>query len=247
MFINEKIVYLSLTKTGCTYTEELLAKLLKGTKAGRHMRLGEVSKSYPGGFSSRLKVGNVRNPWDWYVSLWAFGCMGEGALYRNLVRRSDDEDMHRLYSDVNNALLFREWLTIILSDDNSSKIDSIEDSPPIFEFAGLYTYRYLKQYTQVPGRRIMKLRNLRELQRLDQKKNFIDVFLKTENLDMDLVQLLQRIDAPSDVMENYYLIRDTVERNNSSRRNYRYYYDDYARDIIRAKDRYIVDKHGYEF
>ncbi len=30
--------------------------------------------------TDRIVIGSVRNPWDWYVSLWAFGCGGAGAV-----------------------------------------------------------------------------------------------------------------------------------------------------------------------
>jgi hypothetical protein len=37
--------------------------------------------------SDRTIVGSVRNPWDWYVSLWAFGCKGQGAIHGRTTRR----------------------------------------------------------------------------------------------------------------------------------------------------------------
>ncbi|MBT5876640.1 MAG: hypothetical protein HOH43_24660 [Candidatus Latescibacteria bacterium] len=81
MFISEKLVYLELQKTGSKQIRHLLSQCVPGEQKGKHVRLTE----HP---SNRLIVGSIRNPWAWYVSLWAFGCMGRGHLRRRLVERS---------------------------------------------------------------------------------------------------------------------------------------------------------------
>lgn len=81
MFISEKLVYLELQKTGSKQIRHLLSQCVPGEQRGKHTRLAEH-------LSNRLIVGSIRNPWAWYVSLWAFGCMGRGRLHRRLVDRS---------------------------------------------------------------------------------------------------------------------------------------------------------------
>ena len=73
MYINDHIIYLHLQKTGGTHITDLLVRYLGGTVINKHGRLD----CYPAG---RTVIGSVRNPWDWYVSLFAYGCMGEGAI-----------------------------------------------------------------------------------------------------------------------------------------------------------------------
>src|SRR5665811_2112952 len=34
----------------------------------------------------RRVLGTVRDPWSWYVSLWAYGCMGRGGLHQRVTR-----------------------------------------------------------------------------------------------------------------------------------------------------------------
>ena len=75
MFVNERLIYLQLQKTGCTHVAMLLDKLIGGEQVGKHNRLPARLES-----EGRLIVGSVRNPWDWYVSLWAFGCEQCGGL-----------------------------------------------------------------------------------------------------------------------------------------------------------------------
>jgi hypothetical protein len=31
--------------------------------------------------TNRFVMGSIRNPWDWYVSLWAYGCLCKGSVY----------------------------------------------------------------------------------------------------------------------------------------------------------------------
>lgn len=82
MFVAEKLVFLELHKTGGTHIGRWLAKLVGGEQVGKHNRL-------PMALRDRFIVGSVRNPWDWYVSLWAYGCSGQGSVYRQTTRRLD--------------------------------------------------------------------------------------------------------------------------------------------------------------
>src|SRR4030095_1676667 len=90
MFINDKLVYLALHKTGCSHVLKLLSSIpdLDGRIIGKHNTIYEVSKRRLGNLSEKIKAGNVRNPWDWYVSLWAFGCMKKGGLYDQIINKN---------------------------------------------------------------------------------------------------------------------------------------------------------------
>lgn len=83
MFVAEKLVYLQLQKTGCSHVADMLAKTIGGDQVGKHNRLD----SEPG---ERLVVGSVRNPWDWYVSLWAYGCGKQGYIHNRVTSRRDN-------------------------------------------------------------------------------------------------------------------------------------------------------------
>src|SRR6476619_6662167 len=76
MFISDRIVFLELQKTGCTHIRDLLRELVGGQLVGKHnqarRRLFIEGKSF---------LGSIRDPWDWHVSLWAFGCQGKGSVH----------------------------------------------------------------------------------------------------------------------------------------------------------------------
>ena len=81
MFISNKLVYLELHKTGCSHIRRILSIALDGELAGKH------NKATKDLFTERrVFVGSVRNPWAWYVSLWGYGCDGNGVLHQRLTR-----------------------------------------------------------------------------------------------------------------------------------------------------------------
>ena len=71
MFVADKLVYLQMPKTASTHIAKALDAVVGGEQHTQHHRL----KTDPEG---RTVVVSVRNPWSWYVSLWAYGCRGGG-------------------------------------------------------------------------------------------------------------------------------------------------------------------------
>lgn len=78
MFVTDKIIYLQMHKTACTHIASLLSKHIGGKQIGKHNWLEDYQ-------TQKLICGSIRNPWDWYVSLWAFGCIGEGYLHTRVI------------------------------------------------------------------------------------------------------------------------------------------------------------------
>lgn len=82
MFVSPKLVYTELHKTGGSHIGQWLNKVLVGEQIGKHNRI-------PSNLWDRVIIGSVRNPWDWYVSLWAYGCGKKGTVYSRTTRRFD--------------------------------------------------------------------------------------------------------------------------------------------------------------
>jgi hypothetical protein len=82
MYIAGKLAYHELQKTGGTHICRLLERYAGGTSHGKHNRPGNHDPD-------TFVVGSIRNPWDWYVSLWAFGVSGRGAVHTRTIRRID--------------------------------------------------------------------------------------------------------------------------------------------------------------
>lgn len=73
MFVSDDLVFLHLQKAAGTFVVDRLMQRLPGTGGGGHDPLYE-------GKQGRVVAAAVRNPWDWYVSLWSYGCMGQGEV-----------------------------------------------------------------------------------------------------------------------------------------------------------------------
>jgi hypothetical protein len=73
MYLADKLIFLELQKTGGTHIRRLLKQYVGGAPEGKHNRMLEHR-------AGSFVIGSIRNPWDWYVSLWAFGAGGNGAL-----------------------------------------------------------------------------------------------------------------------------------------------------------------------
>lgn len=97
MFVSNDLVFLELQKTGGSHILRLLSQCLKGDIEGKHHRLDITHEN-------KFIFGSIRNPWDWYVSLWAYGVGGQGAIrvrthkgldfnyYRQMLPRSMGKD-----------------------------------------------------------------------------------------------------------------------------------------------------------
>lgn len=82
MFISEPLIFVELHKTGGSHIGRCLRTILDGHQQGKH-------NIVPANLHHRFILGSIRNPWDWYVSLWGFGCDGNGSVYHRTTRRFD--------------------------------------------------------------------------------------------------------------------------------------------------------------
>ncbi|NBD32736.1 MAG: hypothetical protein GVY17_07175 [Cyanobacteria bacterium] len=103
MFIADKLIYLQLEKTACTHIAYLLRQCIGGTQFFKHNCLSE-------NVTSKVIVGSVRNPWDWYVSLWAFSMKGDSKIYESATQRSLRRAF-KIFSGCEDPDHFKSWLS----------------------------------------------------------------------------------------------------------------------------------------
>lgn len=166
MFVSDRFVFLELHKTGCTHIRSVLQDVLGGGLYGKH---NQATASL---FDGRKHfLGSVRNPWEWYLSLWAYGCDNKGAVYHNVtrssvrglgLRRSPVSAFLRLfviytrsprkwletYADINDPEGFREWLRMLHDPRFFVDVREGYSECPINRLAGLMTFRYLKLFCE---------------------------------------------------------------------------------------------------
>lgn len=222
--------------------------------------------------SGRLIAGSIRNPWDWYVSMWGYGCDGKGALhdkltgpvrllghgYRRSLRwgmlnlmndlRRDRGFWRELYSDAGSPDLFRRWLKAILDSRRRREIGEGYSNSPLRGCIGLLTYRYCYLFHDSPTHLFDgSVTDTVSLIRADDGHNAVSCMIRTESLEEGIVEMLTRSghSLPSSLVHDM----ESMERTNPSSRkkDYRFYYDDAAAELVGKKDFLVVNKFDYSF
>jgi hypothetical protein len=269
MLIAEKFIYFELQKTGSSYTKDILVSLAKDNYVlkGVHNTYDSIPLGLMGNFDDKLKIGNIRNPWDWYVSLWAFGCMGKGGLFKRVAKihkkrlKTIPNDIERkfiqkkypqlnmkiwntLYSDPNNMHNFRSWLEIVISKPEISIGEGYKECEISTEI-GLLSYRYLKLFTY-KGNKINTIRNFQSAFKHDKENNFLNFVIRTEHIQKDLLLNSDKLGYKQAEMKKV-LDANQKPTNSSIREQYKKYYDDSTALLVKEKERLLIDKYGYFF
>ncbi|PSO70695.1 MAG: hypothetical protein BRC42_09380 [Cyanobacteria bacterium QS_1_48_34] len=82
MFVSEKVVFVELHKTGCIHIRNALKEVLGGEFVGKHNQVS--SDLFTKG---KIFLGSIRHPWEWYISLWAFGCDNQGGGHLDVITK----------------------------------------------------------------------------------------------------------------------------------------------------------------
>lgn len=243
MFISDALVYVELQKTGSTHIAALLSRFLDGKRKGKHRRpTWELRQS------QRTFVSSIRNPWEWYLSLWTYGCDGGGGLRERLLDRESALLWRQCYSDASNPELFRDWLRTLHDPGVSKELGEGYGRSRISALAGFYTHRYFR----LCCRNLAALDNnvpssVEDLCQFDEMNCFISKWIRTESLECDFIRVLkesgQRLSCRDEEK-----IRSLKKTNTSSRKHpTSYYYDDEAIRSVANKEALIINKFGYSF
>lgn len=240
-----------------------------------HNSIYQVETDVLQNFDAMVKVGNIRNPWDWYVSLWSFGCMQRGGIRQTIQnigtlfqQRLDNErsklkksvlklklkplikryqQLDDLYADSNNRANCHAWLKMIIGRNSSLDIGEGYKNSKAASTIGLLSYRYLILYSH-KGQEVCSSRSsFEDIAAHDMHQNFIDVFIRSEYLHEDLLTNCQVMGIEKETLQK--VINSFSAKTNTSKRtsDYRHYYDSKSTDLVVRYDRLIIDKHGYQF
>ncbi len=268
MFVSDRIVFMELQKTGCTHIRNLLKEIVGGEFVERH------NQADPRLFvDGRSFLGSIRNPWSWYVSVWAYSCDGRGDHYSNVsttgIRLRDRgwklhpaslfvevlqsrpnwhaREWKRTFRDVNDAGAFREWLRMLHDETYWSDVGEGYWRFPLNRFAGFLTYRYLKILATRKG----ELRNLAtisspgQLADYDRENCFIDYFIRNESLESDLLEALKALQVDVPAQTKAEMMSRPRTNTSSKKRGNLYYYDADTEKLVGDRDGFIAAKFGY--
>jgi hypothetical protein len=263
MFISEKLIYLQLPKTGCTHIASILAENIEGIQIKKHNILTDYQ-------TKKKIIGSIRNPWSWYVSLWAYGCEGKGDIYKMLIeknlsliikklyKRKIGEAFYQLtkptptwveaYRDPNDPLCFQKWLKNVYEPKNRIYFPKKYYEYNLSKFAGYYTHRYallhLKNYYKKEARK--QISNYDDLFNYYQDNYFLDYIIRTESLETDLIKILKLCGYESLEIEKRILETQGTKTNPSKHKETGFYYNEETIQMVAEKERLIIDEYGYE-
>ena len=263
MFINDKIIFIEQPKKGSTHIRKLLSQILDGELIGKHNKVSSDLLN-----NRRKIIGSIRNPWERYLSLWAFGCRGMGGVHQNTTnshnnyrvlsvrgnnslneRTPDSLFQDRiafrkdLYVDIDDAERFRRWLYLSQDKNYRGDIDLEYVNFPLSEFAGLLTYRYLDLFCNGD---LVRLHHLEQLKIFIDQNGIVDYFIRNEFLEDDLIAVLSKCGEHISQL-NRQVIYCTDKSNVSLRKvSTRYYYDTDTIEPIRQREQFVIEKFGYQ-
>lgn len=222
------VIFVHLQKCAGTYLDNLFRSVYKNrVKVLTHIPLSSQQKR----INKAFVIGNIRHPYDVYVSLWAFGCKKRGSLYNTFKNRLPPQYLS-LYSDPNSSQNFRTWLKILLGNNTLTKLLpkpklGFHNSQLMQKFnIGLLTYRFFALYNESNF-------NLLRPQYIPHNP-VVDLFIRSEHMQEDLAKL--KITLP----------QQSTKTNSSNHKPYDFYLDEETKDLIYEKDKYIFTKFGYE-
>ena len=236
MIVTEKFVFIHLHKTGGQFINRLLLNHFEDARQiGYHHPLSLLPPEY----NNLPMLAFVRNPWDWYVSWYAFnvefpernpiyvvlsqkGRYGFKQTICNMLRLGEAIEP---YCSLKDELLEALPDTIIgntLSGLTRNCLTTFDDGS-----IGYYTWlvrRMIGVDHQAP----------------------MPMIGKTETLREDLLSFLHKVGyQATDAMLSY--INDAEKMNQSTRGGYQEYYDSELKDLVASKECSVIDKYGYVF
>lgn len=238
MIVTKHFVYIHTSRTAGTFLNKLILEHVPGARLIQyHGHLRDL----PSEFSHLPVIGFVRNPWDWYVSMF-------------FDYRRKQQYIYQIISD-GNAMRFEAIATRFLKLGDKSALSRrllqrlIDASPSVINSA-------TPPRRRKPGLRSEHFANFPEnhgyyswlFQLMFESENSHCIHIgRFENLREEALRLFEITGTPITKGITSYL--RTAEALNSSQRPY-FYFERYApklEQLVCDKEKYLVNRFGYDF
>lgn len=235
MIVTERFVFIHMHKTGGQSLNEIIKRCIADHKTiGYHFPRAEV----PPDAAHLPVVGMVRNPWDWYVSWYAFNkrpginnplfhvvSQGGNASFRTTV-----SNLVNLGSDRPESASLRDELLQLLPEslDGNTGVGLTRTS--IRELAGSAQGYYSWLFGRMLGDGT-------------DEQTFVGRF---ENLQQDFLDIMERL-AVGETSALRRELDQRERRNVSHHSHYSHYFDDELEALVADREAGLIGKFGYEF
>lgn len=230
MIATDKFVFAHLPRSGGTFVIGVIKKFFPSAhEIGHHLPRELLPKEY----SHLPVIGTVRNPWEFYVSLYHY------------VWPKDAASVLVSWMSENGRLGFkgsiRNLLNLGVNDERLNVL--IEMLPERLD----YSKRNIPAATKDAMRRVRGIRVGYYTFRFNQTfGNADDVFFcRLETLRQDLVAFFEGIGAATDELRDYVLHSD--KQNTAEHHHYSTYYTPELAELVLLRDRPLIERFGYVF
>jgi len=235
MIITDHFAFIHMHKTGGQTLNHIIAKCFPESK---HIGYHYPYSMLPPQYKELPLVGMVRNPWDWYVSWYAFNRKTTPQNYLFLVLsdggqldfKSTVTNLVNLGDNNRQSELYRKALI-------SAFPETIEGNRGI----GL-TKSCIRNFSDNRTGYVTWLFN-RMLGDIKNSRAFIGRF---ENLEDNFLGIMKKIGVKNttDIAKKFTEIK---KKNSSNHSHYSQYYDEELRDLIARKEDQLISKYGFQF
>jgi len=230
MIVTDKFVFVHLPRSGGTFVSEVIAKFFPSAhEIGHHLPRELLPREY-----SHLPVlGTVRNPWEFYVSLYHYvwprhaasilvswmsenGRLGFIGSIRNVLNLGvNDERLDVLIEMLPEHVDYRKTHIPNLNKEEMRRVRGTG--------VGYYTFRFNQMFG-----------------------NADDMFFcRLETMKQDLVAFFEGIGAATDELRDYVLRSD--KKNISEHLHYSTYYTPELVELVSLRERPLIERFGYVF
>lgn len=230
MIVTDKFVFVHLPRSGGTFVTGLIKKFFPSAhEIGHHLPRELLPREY-----SHLPVlGTVRNPWEFYVSLYHYVWPRDAASV--LVSWMSDNGRFGFKGSIRNLL------NLGVNDERLDFL--IEMLPERLD----YSKRNIPSATKDEMRRVRGTGLGYYTFRFDQMFGNADdmFFCRLETLRQDLIAFFEGIGAVTDELRGYVLGSDKV--NAAEHLHYSTYYTPQLAELVSIRDRALIERFGYVF
>lgn len=239
MLDHQKFVLYHLEKTGGTFIIETLVNIgLKGKLIKGHEFYKPNKRTL-----NKAKIGTIRNPLAFYVSLWAYGCQKKGNFYHRHIKLFPEEKF--LYQDPFNYHNFRKWLKRVLVYDTEKplRIKPFDFTKASQYNIGLLTLEVIETYFQGNYKFLERSRIAFDIE------NDFDFIIKIEEWKNILPKIIKKLSLENEINNSRYqtiLKKAILDYPNSSKHDsIEKYYDQETLELVKEKDKFVFQHFDY--
>jgi hypothetical protein len=179
----ESFAYLDVEKTGSSFITGLLEDYV-GERRNHSSMHGMLEWFPPAG---RVHVISVRDPVGAYTSLYAFGCMGRGAMHGSIQRSGNGG----LYTGQPEG--FSRWLEFVMDPRNAHRLNPWSYRwSGAHQCAGIMSFRVARLAVPNPVLRFRRARTPDEFVAIYDRYSVVDEVIRMERLREDLESFVRK-------------------------------------------------------